>query len=144
MAHLFMLVVILALLPAAIQTAIALGIIAWYGILAIAAIGVIVFLLYHPELLFWLMASIFGFVAIVWSMIQLETRWPGGLERIGYGSASVFGAGLGVGVIIDSLNRGKNMGDASVMALICFVGAVAAAWRCSRAKPIDTSQWLKR
>ncbi len=140
----FMLVVILVLFPAAIQTAIALGIIGWYGILGIAAIGIIVFLLYHPELLFWLIAIVFGFVAIVWSMVRLETRWPGGLERIGYGLTSVFGAGLGLIVIIDSINRGKNIGDASIMALICFVGAIAAAWRCSRAKPINTSQWLRR
>jgi hypothetical protein len=107
MAHFFMLVVILALLPAAIQTAIALGIIAWYGILGIATIGVIVFILYHPELLFWLIAIVFGFIAIVWSMVRLETRWPGGLERIGYGLTFVFGADLALTVIIDSVYRAK-------------------------------------
>ncbi len=78
MAHLFMLVVILALLPAAIQTAIALGILAWHLFLGALAIGAVIFLLYHPELLSWLIAIGGGFAAIIWTASKIEASWPGG------------------------------------------------------------------
>lgn len=144
MAHLFMIVVILALLPAAIQTAIALGILAWYLFLGALAIGAVIFLLYHPELLFWLIAIGGGFAAIIWIAAKVEASWPGGLEKIGYGSASLFAGTLGIIIVIDSINRDKNIGDALFMALICLAASFWCGWRATRAKAVNTSQWLKR
>jgi hypothetical protein len=142
MAHFFMLVVILALLPAAIQTAIALGILAWQLLLGALAIGVVIFLFYHPLLVFWLIAIGVGFVAIIWVAIKIEAFWPGGLEKMGYGSVSLCTTTLIA--FIDTINRGKNIGDAFFIALICLAVAFWAVWRATRPKPLDTSQWLKR
>ena len=144
MAHFFMLVVILALLPAAIQTAIALGILAWYLFLALLAIGAVIFLLFNPVLLFWLIAIGGGFFAITWTSVQIETRWPGILQRLGYGSVSVISTIIGFVVVFDTLNRGKNTSDAFVMALIFWAVAIAAGWYVKKAKPVDTSRCLKR
>jgi hypothetical protein len=144
MAHLFMLVVILALLPAAIQTAIALGILAWYLFLGVLALGAMIFLLYHPELLFWLIAIGGGFAAIIWIAVKIEAYWPGGLEKLGYGSASFFAGAVRIIVVIDGINRDKNISDALFMALICLAASFWAGWRTTRAKPVNTSQWLKR
>ena len=139
-----MLVVILALLPTAIQTAIALGILAWHLFLGILAMGAIIFLFFNPVLLFWLIAIGGGFFAITWTSVQLETQWPGILQRLGYGSVSVISTIMGFVVVFDTLSRGKNTGDAFVMASICWAVAIAAGWYVKKAKPVDTSQWLKR
>lgn len=144
MAHFFMLIVILALLPAAIQTAIALGILAWYLFLRLLALGAVIFLLYNPVLVFWLIAIGGGFIAIIWSSAQLETRWPGILQKLGYGSVSLISAAMGMVVVLDSFSRSKNMGDALFMALICWTVAIVSGWYVTKAKPVDTSQWLKR
>lgn len=144
MAHFFMLVVILALLPAAIQTAIALGFLAWYLFLALLAIGAIIFLFFNPVLLFWLIAIGSGFFVITWTSVQLETRWPGILQKLGYGSVSVISIILGFVVVLDSLSRGKSTGDAFAIALIFWAVAIGAGWFVKKAKPVDTSQWLKR
>lgn len=140
MAHFFMLIVILALLPAAIQTAIALGILAWYLFLGLLALGAVIFLLYNPVLLFWLIAIGGGFVGIIWSGVQLETRWPGFLQKLGYSSVSLISAGMGMVVVLDSFNRNKNMTDAWFMALICCAIAIVSGWYVTKAKPVDPSQ----
>lgn len=139
-----MLIVILALLPAAIQTAIALGILAWYLFLALLAIGAVIFLLYNPVLLFWLIAIGGGFVVITWSGVRLETRWPGILQKLGYGSVSLISGIMGLVVMLDSFSRNKNMTDALFIALICWAVAIASGWYVTKAKPVDPSQWLKR
>lgn len=139
-----MLIVILALLPAAIQTAIALGILAWYLFIGLLAIGAVIFLLYNPVLLFWLIAIGGGFFVITWSGVRLEKRWPGILQKLGYGSVSLISAVMGIVVILDSISHNKNMTDALFMALICWAVAIASGWYVTKAKPVDPSQWLKR
>ena len=144
MAHFFMLIVILALLPAAIQTAIALGILAWYLFLGLLAIGAIVFLLYNPVLLFWLIAIGSGFFAMTWISAQLEARWPGILQRLGYGSVSLISAVMGFVILFDSFSRNKSISDAFIVSLICWVVTIWTGISAKNAKPLDTSQWLKR
>lgn len=144
MTQLFMFVVILALLPAAIQTAVVLGILAWYVFLGALAIGACIFLLYNPALLFWLITIGGGVLAVTWGAAQIETRWPGSLQKIGYGSAAFISVMIGFIVIADSASRNKNMGDAFAMAIICWIFAGGFGWFMRKAKPIDMSQWLKR
>ena len=67
MHHFFMLVVILALLPFAIQTAAALGVVLFYLFLGVIAIGIFIFLIQYPILLMFVIIFAGGYGIIYWT-----------------------------------------------------------------------------
>jgi hypothetical protein len=151
MHQVFMLIVILALLPAAIATAVALGQILFYLLVAATAIFAVVYLLIHPDVLVDLLglaAILIGFMAatygVMWLAARVEKQWPCILQRLGYGSGAFFCALLAVLLPLDALKRGTPAGE--MLALFVIFGLIAAAlgWWTTKAKPTDTSHWFKR
>ena len=150
MHQLFMLVVILALLPAAIATALALGQILFYLLLVAAAVLFVIYLLLNPDLLLGLIsiAAIFvGFIAacygVMWVAAQVEKQWPCILQRLSFGSGALLSGVLAIALPLDGMKRGTPAGE--MLALFIIFGAIAAAlgWWTTKAKPTDTSKWFK-
>lgn len=145
-----MLVVILALLPAAIATAIALGQILFYLLIGLVIIGGLIFLIMHPDILLGILggalalaAPIASVYAVMWVAAQAEKRWPCILQRIGYGSGATFCATIAL-VTPFSASRPNDDGTGKLIVFIFFgLIAVVLGWCTLKAKPADTSKWFK-
>lgn len=150
MHHLFMLVVILALLPAAIATALALGQILFYVLIGVAILAAIIFLIANPDILLGLLGAaivfagfIVGCYAVMWAAAQAEKKWPCILQRLGYGSGAIFCAGVALVAPFTSSRPGE--AASGKIFVFLFFGLIAGAlgWWSMKAKPTDTSKWFK-
>ena len=150
MHHIFMLIVILALLPAAIATALALGQILFYALIAVAILGGVLFLIINPDVFLGLIgaalilaALIVAGYAVMWGAARLERKQPGMLHRLGYGSGALLAACAGIAFALDSVKRDVPLGEVFALFLIFSLIAGVLGWWAMKAKPTDTSKWFR-
>lgn len=150
MHQIFMIVVILALLPYAIATAIALGQILFFLLLAALAVLALIYLIANPDVLFGILgaagifvAFIAGGIGVMHAAARAEKRWPCILQRAGYGSGALLGAFMAVALPLDGASRGTPPGEMLIGFL--FFGGISGVlgWWATKAKPTDTSKWFK-
>jgi hypothetical protein len=146
----FMLVVILALLPAAIATALALGQILFYLLILAIIVFVMIYLVLNPSLLLELMSiAFFIFIffivsyGVMWIAAHVEGKWPRALQRLCFGAGALMSISLAIGLIIDGLKRGMPMSETLLILGIFGVITAIFVWLSIKAKPIDTSKWFK-
>jgi hypothetical protein len=150
MHQLFMLVVIVALLPAAIATALALGQILFYLLILAIIVFAMIYLVLNPSLLLELMSVAFFifvyFIAsygVMWIVAQVETKWPRSLQRLCFSAGALMSISLAIGLIIDGLKRGMPMSETLLILGIFSAITTLFVWFMIKAKPIDTSKWFK-
>ena len=135
MHHLFMLVVVLALLPAALVTAFALGRILFLLLGAVLAFLAVIFLLANPPVLITILVLIsiyFGLIAIarsiVWIVTAIERKWPDILYRIGFGVIGFASLIAAIAISITHVRSGLKLAEGLLIFLAFGTISLVFLW----------------
>lgn len=132
MHHLFMLVVILALLPAVLVMALVVGQILFFALIAAFVLIALIYFIANPPLLFVILAIVtvyFGALgigrAVIWIATAIENKWPDLLYRLGFGMIGIGSLIAGLAFSLASFSSGSPIGETlfifCIFAIIGFV-----------------------